>query len=197
MKPNDDNRPPNENSHLNTDIKSKESYKSHTISTTDVDLNEVNLQEPKCITIQPSFAANSFMPRVPKKATLITLNNQDDTDIKSFHNDDRQTSKYIITTDEQFEDIHMREKRQTENTALLKVKFFLSVLFKSKFFDLISETRLFTVVNHRIGFIIRRNQIILQIYLDLIYLLFTVMINIRRLDKHFFLVFIVVLNLIY
>lgn len=87
-------------------------------SISDIIPNEINnsIQHPKCVPVQPSFAMNFRMPRVPTKSNVIAI---DENDEKSY-DDYINTSKHIITTNEQFESIHTKNEQNLENTLLLK-----------------------------------------------------------------------------
>ena len=56
----------------------------------------IQLQHPKCITVQPSFAINSSMPRVPTQSTVIAIDEK--IEEKSYDNY-IDTSEHIITTE--------------------------------------------------------------------------------------------------
>ena len=71
--------------------------------------NISQFQHPKCITVQTSFAMNSSIPQVPTKSTVISTNEDDEDYI--------ETSQYIITTNEQFENIVSKDERKSEDSA--------------------------------------------------------------------------------
>ncbi|CAF2888448.1 unnamed protein product [Rotaria sp. Silwood2] len=105
---------------FNDDHQQSEEKESKRSSIVQIDNStSVQLQEPKCVTLQTSFAMNFSMPRVPTKATVININN-DDEEIDKSYNDDTKTSQYIITTNEQFENISTRNEGKSENNLLLK-----------------------------------------------------------------------------
>ncbi|CAF3959348.1 unnamed protein product [Rotaria magnacalcarata] len=74
---------------------------------------EAQLNKPKCVTLQPSFATNSRMPRVPTKTTVIDCNKSNELAETSYND-------YIITTNEHFENIPSRDKRQSKHESILK-----------------------------------------------------------------------------
>jgi len=88
------------------------------------------LQHPKCITVQTSFAINSSMPRVPTKSTVIAMDEEED-DEKSYDNY-IETSQHIITTNEQFENILSKDERKFENSLFLKVEFLYRIFYSKE-----------------------------------------------------------------
>ncbi|CAF3807721.1 unnamed protein product [Rotaria sordida] len=105
---------------FNDDYRQSEGNKSKRSSILKIDnLIKTQHQEPKCVTLQTSFVMNSSMPRIPTNATVININN-DDEEIEKSYNNDIKTSQYIITTNEQFENIPTRNERKSKNDLLLK-----------------------------------------------------------------------------
>ncbi|CAF1138308.1 unnamed protein product [Rotaria sordida] len=105
---------------FNDDYQQSEGNKSKRSSILKIDnLIKTQHQEPKCVTLQTSFVMNSSMPRIPTNATVININN-DDEEIEKSYNNDIKTSQYIITTNEQFENIPTRNERKSKNDLLLK-----------------------------------------------------------------------------
>jgi hypothetical protein len=86
------------------------------ITSNDIDNS---IQHPKCIPVQPSFARNSIMPHVPTKSTVLPIDEHDTEEEKSY-DDYINTSKHIITINEQFENIPTRNEQKSENILLLK-----------------------------------------------------------------------------
>jgi hypothetical protein len=79
---------------------------------------KVSLQHPKCVTVQPSFAVNSLMPRVPTKSIVTAIDENDGEDEKSYDNDYINTPQHVITTNEQFENILKKNKKLEDNLFL-------------------------------------------------------------------------------
>jgi hypothetical protein len=118
---NDNNRLAKEVNYQHTDMISKYS---------EVASNEIissQLQHPKCITVQTSFAINSSIPQVPTKTTVIAFNEEEDE--KSY---DNYTSQHIITTNEQFENILSKDERKLENALFLKVEFLYRIFYSKE-----------------------------------------------------------------
>ncbi|CAF4716520.1 unnamed protein product [Rotaria sp. Silwood1] len=106
---------------FNDDHQQSEAKKSKQSSILEIDnLIKTQLPEPKCVTLQTSFVMNSSIPHVPTKATVININNDDDEEIENSYNDDIIASQYIITTNEQFENIPTRNEQKSENDLFLK-----------------------------------------------------------------------------
>lgn len=78
------------------------------LSSEKISQSKMNPQSPKCITTQPSFVIDSLSSQIGNKSTFLDI---DDDDHKSVDN-------YIITTNEQFENIH-RNDQQTSNEMLM------------------------------------------------------------------------------
>lgn len=75
------------------------------------------LRSPKCVTIQPSFSIGPRCPQVPIETTIITAKQAD----KLSSNHINKIPEYFITTNEEFENILSKEKRQSQHELVLKV----------------------------------------------------------------------------
>jgi len=92
--------------------------KHSSISEITLNENDNSIQHPNCVTVQPSFAINSSMPRVPTKSAVMAIDENDSEDEKSY-DDYINTSNYVITTNQQFENIPKKNERKSENILLL------------------------------------------------------------------------------
>ena len=88
-------------------------YQSH------VATSLTDLKSPKCLPVQPSVLVNSTIPRVPSKATVIAINNDDDQEMA--YDDDISTNEHIVISADQFENIPSRTARQFQDRSLTKV----------------------------------------------------------------------------
>jgi hypothetical protein len=191
---NDDNRQLKETNSAHANIKSKQSSISEVTPYELDNLQETQLQHPICVPIQTSFAMNSIMPRVPTKATLTAIDDDEENDDERSYDNYLQTSRHIITTNEQFENIPTRAELKSENPLLLKVKLLLQLFYLKQFFVLISKIQ-FCMIN-QIGLITHQNLIFFSMLFNPIFQLFNLKIDIHHLKNHFFLISIVVQNLL-
>jgi hypothetical protein len=92
----------------------------HSTNTKTKSLSE--LQPPACLPVQASLVANSPMPRVPPKATVYAINDDDDEDDLSNH-DQTQAMRNVLISDDLFENISPRaEQKRLENSLYIKVR---------------------------------------------------------------------------
>ena len=118
-------------------------------------LNKVNnleksqFQQPKCLTVQTSQTMYCSIPRVPTVTTPVTINT--DEEDEASYNNDIKSLQYVITTNEQYEDIMGREERKPGNDLFLKVKFLVRLFYSIAFLSLL---QLDTTMNNVIGLLI-------------------------------------------
>ena len=77
------------------------------------------LKSPKCLPVQQSVLVNSTLPRVPSKATVIAINNDDDQEMA--YEDDMSTNEHVVISADHFENIPSRNAGRFQDHRLTQV----------------------------------------------------------------------------